>query len=72
MTLEEYIKEWNARVGRRLKFLEKNSMVQYEEFEKLVKGKKLDSNLKKCTAFVRKMVSLVAVITFLTNRNLHL
>lgn len=42
-------------------------MVQYEEFEKLVKGKKLDSNLKKCTAFVRKMVSLVAVITFQSN-----
>jgi hypothetical protein len=33
-----------------------NTSVSYEEFEKLISAKKLDSNLKKCTAFVRKMV----------------
>lgn len=33
-----------------------NASPVYEEFEKLISSKKLDSNLKRCTGFVRKLV----------------
>lgn len=56
VSLQGFIEEWNARVDRRKKQVELNESVLYDEVEKLVKGKRLDSNLKKCTAFVRKMV----------------
>ncbi|ODN04067.1 Regulator of nonsense transcripts 2 [Orchesella cincta] len=57
--VEIFIEQWNRRAKERHTFRESNFNVQQESFEKLVKGKKLDSNLKKCTAFVRKMKQYV-------------
>lgn len=54
--MAQFLELWNQRVEERRAFRLANLNVNYESFEKLVKGKKLDSNLKKCTAFVRKMV----------------
>lgn len=47
---------WNKEGELRESLWEANKNTMYEDFEKLIVAKKLDSNLKKCTGFVRKMV----------------
>ncbi|ODN04867.1 Regulator of nonsense transcripts UPF2 [Orchesella cincta] len=54
-TSDEIISSWNKRVLSRQAFRERSEANLYDEFEKLIKNKKLDSTLKKCTAFVKKM-----------------
>ncbi|XP_035701719.1 regulator of nonsense transcripts 2 isoform X3 [Folsomia candida] len=54
-TLKVFAQTWNSEVEAKLKLLESNKNPVYEEYEKLISSKKLDSNLKKCTGFVRKL-----------------
>ncbi len=56
-SLKVFAQTWNNEIEVKMKLLEVNSKPSYEEFEKLISSKKLDSNLKKCTGFVRKLVS---------------
>lgn len=66
MAAEMYKEEWNRRAEERKLFRHKNLNVSREEFEKRIRGKKLDSNLKKCTAFIRKLVKKLRILYFKT------
>jgi len=57
-SLRSFVEVWNETMAKKMKLRQENLSVSYEEFEKLISAKKLDSNLKKCTSFVKKMVCL--------------
>jgi len=52
------IEEWTKCINQRVALSSSNSNNSYEEFEVLQKTKKLDSTLKKCNGFVRRLVRL--------------
>ncbi|CAL8125382.1 unnamed protein product [Orchesella dallaii] len=75
MSPDEIISSWNKRVSERQAFRVRSAADLYDEFTEMVKTKKLDSTLKKCTAFVKKMKQFpdslkMSVETDLNNLNL--
>jgi len=56
--LNAFIEVRRSVSAKRLELRQLNCNPNYEEFEKQLELKKLDSNLKKCTGFVRKIVKI--------------
>jgi len=64
-SVERLITSWNDTTQRRKDLNNVNKTPTYEEFEALRRDKKLDSTLKRCSAFVKKLVSTVMNDLFL-------